>query len=96
MTPYLAYVGPTFPPTSALPTTQPNVVIPEGPGNCDFEAGICQYTLDPTGEMNWKRWKGLTDTGNTGPSRDHTHGTSKMNILLFLFNGCGLTQLILC
>ncbi|XP_072014823.1 MAM and LDL-receptor class A domain-containing protein 1-like [Amphiura filiformis] len=76
VTPYGAYIGPTFPPSSPLPTTLPNVVIPPGPGNCDFEDGICQYTLDPSGDMTWIRGKGLTDTDDTGPSKDHTHGTN--------------------
>lgn len=47
------------------------------PVACDFENGYCSYE-DMTGydDFDWKRWQGSTPSWNTGPSVDHTTGTS--------------------
>lgn len=38
---------------------------------CDFEEEhICGYTSDPTGQFNWLRHKGRTQSAQTGPSVD--------------------------
>lgn len=44
---------------------------------CDFEnSAMCAYTSDPTANFRWILGSGaLTPTG-TGPSSDHTYGTS--------------------
>lgn len=46
--------------------------------NCDFETpSICGY-LQSTGDVfNWTRATGATGSRGTGPSNDHTYGTSK-------------------
>eukprot|EP00057_Strongylocentrotus_purpuratus_P017999 XP_011672473.1 PREDICTED: MAM and LDL-receptor class A domain-containing protein 1-like [Strongylocentrotus purpuratus] len=46
-------------------------------GPCDFETGWCNYTDTSIGSMVWQRGKGATSTSNTGPSIDHTLGTSE-------------------
>ncbi|CAH1243823.1 PTPRA [Branchiostoma lanceolatum] len=45
-------------------------------GPCDFEAGLCQYTQDTADDFDWTRDSGGTPTGRTGPTVDHTTGTS--------------------
>ncbi|XP_071956925.1 MAM and LDL-receptor class A domain-containing protein 1-like [Antedon mediterranea] len=73
--PNIAVPLPTFAPSTIQPTTA-NVVVPSGPANCDFEAGICSYTQDTTDDFDWKTTRGSTPSRNTGPSYDHTHGAS--------------------
>ncbi|XP_022096407.1 MAM and LDL-receptor class A domain-containing protein 1-like [Acanthaster planci] len=46
------------------------------PGSCDFENDFCLYMNIPGDDMDWLRNKGSTDSYNTGPSIDHTLGTS--------------------
>lgn len=44
--------------------------------NCDFESdNLCGYTSDQTVEYRWERFKGPTQTPNTGPSVDATYET---------------------
>ncbi|XP_078575826.1 MAM and LDL-receptor class A domain-containing protein 1-like [Branchiostoma floridae x Branchiostoma japonicum] len=43
---------------------------------CDFETDLCQYTQDTTDDFNWTRDSGGTPTGTTGPTVDHTIGSS--------------------
>ena len=48
-----------------------------GPTNCTFEdVYICNYIQDLTDNFNWTRQSGSTSSSNTGPSSDHTYGTS--------------------
>lgn len=48
--------------------------------SCSFEQGFCGWeniqgsTLD---QFDWTLWNGSTPSRNTGPSKDHTRGTSK-------------------
>ncbi|XP_078598876.1 MAM and LDL-receptor class A domain-containing protein 1-like [Branchiostoma floridae x Branchiostoma japonicum] len=45
--------------------------------SCDFEpSDLCGYTQDTTDNLDWNRHAGQTPTSNTGPSVDHTLGTS--------------------
>ncbi|XP_071486327.1 MAM and LDL-receptor class A domain-containing protein 1-like [Diadema antillarum] len=74
--PYSADIGPTFPPSSPIPTTAPHIVIPAGPANCDFEGGLCSYVQSGSDGFDWTRNSGPTPTQNTGPSDDHTHAGS--------------------
>ncbi len=45
--------------------------------DCDFENGICSYTQAKDDTFDWTRDAGGTSSGGTGPSKDHTLGTSK-------------------
>ncbi|XP_071486324.1 MAM and LDL-receptor class A domain-containing protein 1-like [Diadema antillarum] len=45
-------------------------------GSCDFEGGWCNYTDSSDGGFQWMMGMGATPTDNTGPSYDHTLGTS--------------------
>lgn len=44
---------------------------------CDFEEDMCNYANDVSGDFNWIRSKGRTDSANTGPSFDHTYQTDE-------------------
>ncbi|XP_035699728.1 MAM and LDL-receptor class A domain-containing protein 1-like [Branchiostoma floridae] len=49
----------------------------DSPYSCDFEtANLCQYTQDRTDDFDWTRDSGGTPSGFTGPTGDHTTGTS--------------------
>lgn len=37
---------------------------------CDFEKDYCGFSNDTTGNFNWDRKKGKTDTDDTGPPGD--------------------------
>ena len=52
---------PTLAPTSA-PT----------PGSCNFETGLCGWTVDSTAAATFRRGQGETPSRNTGPRYDHT------------------------
>lgn len=48
------------------------------PGSCDFERGLCAYQNDLSGDdFDWERNTGHTTSIGTGPSIDHTTGTTK-------------------
>lgn len=54
-------------------------------GGCDFEyPNICGFTQDLTDNFDWKRRSGATPSSDTGPSNDHTYGTSMGMCLLCL------------
>jgi hypothetical protein len=44
---------------------------------CDFENGLCDWQHDNSMSLKWTWHKGETDSFGTGPSRDHTLGTSE-------------------
>lgn len=45
--------------------------------DCDFEASdICKYTQETTDDFNWVRNQHTTVSTGTGPSADHTYGTT--------------------
>ncbi|XP_078483559.1 MAM and LDL-receptor class A domain-containing protein 1-like isoform X2 [Ciona intestinalis] len=53
-----------------------------GPFECDFEIGLCGWVNRREGDdTDWTRHTGATDTENTGPSGDHTHGNVCWNKL---------------
>lgn len=57
-------------------------IFPTG-GLCDFQVGYCSFKQDSSDDLDWKRAKGSTPTTGTGPTVDHTLGSSlgeKMNI----------------
>ncbi|XP_022096408.1 MAM and LDL-receptor class A domain-containing protein 1-like [Acanthaster planci] len=43
---------------------------------CDFENGFCGYEQDKTDDFDWTLHQGHTPSQGTGPSNDHTYGTS--------------------
>ncbi|XP_038053495.1 MAM and LDL-receptor class A domain-containing protein 2-like [Patiria miniata] len=43
---------------------------------CNFETDLCGWVQSTTDELDWTRWNGTTEDINSGPSRDHTYGTS--------------------
>lgn len=45
-------------------------------GRCNFENDLCQWQQQTDDEFNWTRRKGQTPSIYTGPSRDHTLGTT--------------------
>ena len=46
-------------------------------GNCDFEKGLCTWTnVRGTDQFDWLTGNGGTSSRFTGPSSDHTLGTS--------------------
>lgn len=46
--------------------------------NCNFEQNICpSWVQDKTDTFDWTRQQGQTASSTTGPSVDHTTGTSK-------------------
>lgn len=48
---------------------------------CGFESrSICGYKQDTTDQFNWTWKSGRTSTVGTGPTNDHTYGTSRGNI----------------
>ena len=45
---------------------------------CTFESrSICNYKQDKTDDFDWTWKSGSTTSTGTGPSADHTYGTSK-------------------
>ncbi|XP_033751988.1 MAM and LDL-receptor class A domain-containing protein 1-like [Pecten maximus] len=55
----------------------------QGPGlsgfiGCNFEnANLCGYTQDHSDQFDWTRKSGSTGTRGTGPTNDHTYGSSR-------------------
>lgn len=46
---------------------------------CDFEASLCGWNQTTADDFDWTIRTGQTSTVNTGPSTDHTLGTSSGN-----------------
>lgn len=44
---------------------------------CDFDVDKCGYVDEDNDNFDWSRQKGATSSLNTGPSNDHTSGTSR-------------------
>ncbi|XP_073232940.1 MAM domain-containing glycosylphosphatidylinositol anchor protein 2-like [Porites lutea] len=44
--------------------------------NCNFESNLCTWTQDKTDQFDWTRKSGSTPSSPTGPSVDHTTGSS--------------------
>ena len=77
--PHIADVGAKV--TTAPLPPQPTVDIPTGPGNCDFESGLCSYTQDTTDDIDWVQKQGAASGFliKTGPPYDHTKQDSSKN-----------------
>lgn len=64
-------------PSIAVPPTAPPTTPPPVINNCTFEQGLCSWTNLKGDNFDWTRDHGGTSSWNTGPSVDHTTGTSK-------------------
>ena len=53
-------------------------------GACTFEKGRCTWTNAQTDDFDWRDGTGSTTSGGTGPSSDHTLGTSAGIASLFV------------
>jgi hypothetical protein len=48
------------------------------PGYCDFETDFCTWSnMKNADDFDFVRFKGSTSSASTGPSSDHTLGTSQ-------------------
>lgn len=58
-----------------------DIVIQEGEcaavDYCSFEDNLCEFTNDASADFNWQRGNSSTSSQSTGPSSDHTLGTSE-------------------
>ncbi|KAL8608892.1 hypothetical protein ACOMHN_065230 [Nucella lapillus] len=67
--------------TGVTVTSGPGTTSTVAPGGaahtCDFEGNVCGYTQDTTDNYDWSRTSRSTTTTGTGPSNDHTYGTSQ-------------------
>ena len=61
----------TFVPTPE-PTQQPSPVPTFPQQGCDFDSGLCGFSMPDAGAYTWIRKYGSTDSPDTGPSGDHT------------------------
>jgi len=53
------------------------VINATSPADCNFEQQtICNYIQDPNDNFDWSWQTGTTSSSNTGPSNDHTEGSS--------------------
>lgn len=68
------------------------------PGSCDFEKGLCAYQNELVDDnFDWERNSGHTGSIGTGPSTDHTTGTSRgKNSFLNISSSKCSFQLTLC
>ncbi|XP_072014819.1 MAM and LDL-receptor class A domain-containing protein 2-like [Amphiura filiformis] len=60
-------------PTGVVTTLPP----PTTQWDCDFEKNTCNYIQAKDDKFDWSRDAGGTSSGGTGPSKDHTLGTSQ-------------------
>ncbi|CAE1328782.1 unnamed protein product [Acanthosepion pharaonis] len=56
--------------------TSDEITMSNSVGDCSFEYGSCGYTNQGNSSFKWEREYGSTPSGWTGPSTDHTHGTT--------------------
>ena len=46
--------------------------------DCTFESSnLCGYTQDKSDNFDWTRKSGRTSSSGTGPSNDHTYGSTR-------------------
>ncbi|XP_035699721.1 uncharacterized protein LOC118432292 [Branchiostoma floridae] len=66
----------------------------DSPYSCAFEtANLCQYTQDTTDDFQWTRHSGLTGSSNTGPTGDHTTGSSSGTLRVSVKAGDTTTEI---
>ena len=49
--------------------------------NCTFESDLCGWSQDKRDQFDWQRHHGATMSTGTGPTSDHTTGTSGKQLL---------------
>ena len=54
-------------------------------GTCTFAADNCGFTQETNDQFDWTRATSYTRSQDTGPSVDHTYGTSANGMLLTKF-----------
>lgn len=53
------------------------------PFDCNFETGFCRWIQSRRDRFDWTRHRGSTGSFLTGPSIDHTAGTSECGLIAF-------------
>ncbi|CAF0741650.1 unnamed protein product, partial [Brachionus calyciflorus] len=71
----------TTPMTTSTRTFKPITTTPTS-FDCDFENGLCGWTLDPSQPILWQRKKASTSSSAWQPSTDYSLGTSDGSYLL--------------
>lgn len=64
-------------PSLAVPPTPPPTKPPPIINNCTFEGGFCSWKNLNGDDFDWTRSRGSTASWSTGPTVDHTKGTSQ-------------------
>ncbi|CAH3118157.1 unnamed protein product [Pocillopora meandrina] len=64
-------------PSLAMPPTPPPTKPPPIINNCTFEGGFCSWKNLNGDDFDWTRSRGSTASWSTGPTVDHTKGTSQ-------------------
>ena len=57
-------------------------------GNCNFESGTCHWSNSAVSDMPWYLREGKTGSVNTGPSVDHTTGTTSGTVYSLIETCC--------
>ena len=66
---------------SVLIQTNCDLIAASGGINCNFETNFCTWKqVRNTDQFDWTRQAGSTASSSTGPSADHTTGTSEYSL----------------
>ncbi|KAK3609972.1 hypothetical protein CHS0354_011808 [Potamilus streckersoni] len=57
--------------------------------DCDFEIDLCKWNNSKEDQTDWIRYRGSTETGQTGPSGDHTSNSGYYMYLEASFDNSG-------
>ncbi|CAM4935869.1 unnamed protein product [Rotaria socialis] len=68
----------TLPSTLSTTTIRQSTLAPQSPWDCNFEQGVlcATWSHDNDADFRWAPKQGQTPSMNTGPTSDHTYGTS--------------------
>jgi hypothetical protein len=70
--------------TTTRTTTTTYTWVQQSQYDCNFEVDFCQWKIDTTAKFNWTRKSGSTPSYLTGPSFDHTYGTTATGFYIFV------------